>query len=76
MSSSQNFVFHWLDAHLLILRYVSKDEAKNVCLHKIYKGEPPSISQTVNFANFVIFFIQIWGICLRIDKYVIICQAS
>ena len=35
MSSSQNFVFHWFEAHLL--RYVSKDEAKNVFLHIIYK---------------------------------------
>ena len=41
-----------------------------------HKGEPPSISQTVNFANFVKNSIQIWCICLQIDKYVIICQAS
>ena len=76
MHAQKDWVRNKSESHLfsygiqLSLRYVG---LKHILA--IWKGNR-LLYLNVNFANFVNFLIQIWCICLRIDKYVIICQAS
>ena len=47
---------------------------KQACIYIVNKGEPPSISETVNFATFVNLLIQIRGFYLRIIDSSRICR--